>query len=182
MCLLSKHTGACVHKPGCHTGRQLKECRYLSEKQSTVFIRRSMTRLAKTRSRAEQIHAHNTRTIHAPSRADLDAALATNVKGYAFGVKHAARAMQRNPGDARKLTAGAIVNIASTSGLVAQPGFVPYSMTKAAVMQLSRCAALDLSKHGIRCVLQARQAGYVWKLRSALGCAWGRSRTLCRAA
>jgi len=87
----------------------------------------------------------------ADRRAELDAAFATNVKGYAFGVKHAARAMQRNPGDARKLTAGAIVNVASTSGFVAQPGFVPYSMTKAAVMQLSRCAALDLGKHGIRC-------------------------------
>ena len=104
--------------------------------------------------------------------------MATNVKGYAFGVKHAARAMQRNPGDARKLTAGAIVNIASTSGLVAQPGFVPYSMTKAAVMQLSRCAALDLSKHGIRCVLQECQAGNVLKLHCVLGCAWWRSRTV----
>ena len=83
--------------------------------------------------------------------AELDTALATNAKGYAFGVKHAARAMQRNFGDARKLTAGSIVNIASTSGLLAQPGFVPYSMTKGAVMQLSRCAALDLGKHGIRC-------------------------------
>ena len=79
------------------------------------------------------------------------------MKGYAFGVKHAAHAMQRNPGDARKLTAGAIVNVASTSGFVAQPGFVPYSMTKAAVMQLSRCAALDLGKHGIRCSPAALQ-------------------------
>ena len=82
--------------------------------------------------------------------AELDTALATNAKGYAFGVKHAAHAMQRNFGDARKLTAGSIVNIASTSGLLAQPGFVPYSMSKGAVMQLSRCAALDLGKHGIR--------------------------------
>ncbi|KAK9845875.1 hypothetical protein WJX81_004790 [Elliptochloris bilobata] len=90
------------------------------------------------------------RYIFAETISVTEEELATNVKGYVFGVKHAARAMQRNPGDARKLTAGAIVNIASTSGLLAQPGFVPYSMGKAAVMQLSRCAALDLGKHGIR--------------------------------
>ena len=99
--------------------------------------------------------------------ADLDTALATNAKGYAFGVKHAARAMQRNFGDARKLTAGSIVNIASTSGLLAQPGFVPYSMTKGAVMQLSRCAALDLGKHGIRCGFPNPHPVCTWIVRSS---------------
>lgn len=46
---------------------------------------------------------------------------------------------------------GAIVNIASTSAFLAQPGFVPYSTSKGAIMQLSRCSALDLGRYGIRC-------------------------------
>ena len=45
---------------------------------------------------------------------------------------------------------GAIVNVASTSAFVAQPGFVPYSTSKGAVLQLTRCSALDLGAHGIR--------------------------------
>ena len=71
------------------------------------------------------------------------ALLGTNVKGYAYGIKHAARAMLSQK-------AGAIVNIASTSAYVAQPGFVPYSTSKGAILQLSRCCALDLGSHGIR--------------------------------
>lgn len=74
---------------------------------------------------------------------DWERVLGTNVKGYSFAIKHVGRAMV-----AQK--AGAIVNIASTSAFVAQPGFVPYSTSKGAVMQLNRCSALDLGRHGIR--------------------------------
>ena len=75
--------------------------------------------------------------------ADWERVLGTNVKGYSFAIKHVGRAML-----AQK--SGAIVNIASTSAFVAQPGFVPYSTSKGAVMQLSRCSALDLGRYGIR--------------------------------
>lgn len=33
---------------------------------------------------------------------------------------------------------------------MAQPAFVPYSTTKGAVLQLTRCCALDLGQHGLR--------------------------------
>ena len=77
-------------------------------------------------------------------RADWDQVLGTNVKGTSFATKHAARAM------VAAKTAGAIVNIASTSAFVAQPGFVPYSTTKGAILQMTRVSALDLGKAGIR--------------------------------
>ena len=74
--------------------------------------------------------------------------LGTNVKGYSFAIKHVGRAMMAQ-------ACGAIVNIASTSAFVAQPGFVPYSTSKGAIMQLSRCCALDLGRHGVRCAWPA---------------------------
>ena len=46
--------------------------------------------------------------------------------------------------------AGSIVNIASTSAFVAQPSFVPYSTSKGAILQITRCSALDLGRFGIR--------------------------------
>ena len=36
------------------------------------------------------------------------------------------------------------------SGFIAQPGFIPYNASKGAVMQLTRCLALDLAPHNIR--------------------------------
>lgn len=80
-----------------------------------------------------------------------DAALGTNVKGYAWGLKYALRVMQRNGGSASGGGGGAIVNIASgCSSFIAQPAFVPYSTTKGAIIQMTRCAALDSAKWGVR--------------------------------
>jgi NAD(P)-dependent dehydrogenase (short-subunit alcohol dehydrogenase family) len=45
---------------------------------------------------------------------------------------------------------GAIVNLASISSFVAQPHFVTYSATKAAVLQMTRNLALDLAPQKIR--------------------------------
>mmetsp|Transcript_45145 Transcript_45145/g.106478 ORF Transcript_45145/g.106478 Transcript_45145/m.106478 type:complete len:140 (+) Transcript_45145:546-965(+) len=45
---------------------------------------------------------------------------------------------------------GAIVNVASMSSFIAQPEFVPYNTSKAAIVQLSRCMAYDLASQNIR--------------------------------
>ncbi len=45
---------------------------------------------------------------------------------------------------------GAIVNLASISSFVAQPNFVTYSATKAAILQMTRNLALDLAPQNIR--------------------------------
>ena len=45
---------------------------------------------------------------------------------------------------------GSIVNIASVSSFIAQPRFVPYNSSKGAVLQLTRCMALDMAPHNIR--------------------------------
>jgi NAD(P)-dependent dehydrogenase (short-subunit alcohol dehydrogenase family) len=45
---------------------------------------------------------------------------------------------------------GSVVNLSSTAGLRAFPGLASYAVSKAAVDQLTRCAALDLASHGVR--------------------------------
>jgi NAD(P)-dependent dehydrogenase (short-subunit alcohol dehydrogenase family) len=45
---------------------------------------------------------------------------------------------------------GAVVNVSSVAGLRAFPGIVAYCVSKAAVDQLTRCAALDLAPRGVR--------------------------------
>ena len=75
---------------------------------------------------------------------DWDRILGVNVKGYAFFAKHAVPIMRQGG-------RGAIVNTASISGFTAQEGFVPYNVSKGAVMQLTRCMAADHGPEGIRC-------------------------------
>jgi NAD(P)-dependent dehydrogenase (short-subunit alcohol dehydrogenase family) len=47
-------------------------------------------------------------------------------------------------------TGGSIVNLSSVAGLRAFPGITPYAVSKAAVDQLSHCAALELGPRGVR--------------------------------
>jgi NAD(P)-dependent dehydrogenase (short-subunit alcohol dehydrogenase family) len=77
---------------------------------------------------------------------DLDAqewddTFAILVRGVFLGVKHAARAMTDG---------GTIVNTASIAGHVGGMGPLAYSSAKAAVIQLTRLAAVELAPRGIR--------------------------------
>ncbi len=73
---------------------------------------------------------------------DWDRNYAINLRGVFLGVKHAARAMLQH--------GGCIVNIASVAGMGAAPKLGPYGATKAAVIQLTETAALELAKSRIR--------------------------------
>lgn len=67
-----------------------------------------------------------------------------NVKAYALCAKHALRYMKAQ-------RRGSIVNISSISAMIAQPAFAPYNTSKGAVLQLTRCIALDHGPDGVRC-------------------------------
>lgn len=75
--------------------------------------------------------------------ADWQRVMGVNVIGSAYCVKHVLPVMKAAGG-------GAIVNIASVSGFIAQPAFIPYNASKGALIQLTRCLALDLAPHNIR--------------------------------
>jgi len=77
---------------------------------------------------------------------DWKRSLGVNVIGTAMVTKYAVEPMKKQ--------GGAIVNLGSISGLVAQPDFFAYSSTKAALIQMTRNMAMDLgpSKIRVNCV------------------------------
>ncbi|DBA85382.1 TPA: hypothetical protein ACH3X2_006060 [Trebouxia sp. C0005] len=92
--------------------------------------------------------------VSAVSDTDWDSALGVNLKGYAFGIKHASEAMIKQAGkaakDQHKGSQYAIVNLASNAAVVAIPDMLPYCTTKAGVLGMTRSCALDLGKYNIR--------------------------------
>jgi NAD(P)-dependent dehydrogenase (short-subunit alcohol dehydrogenase family) len=71
-----------------------------------------------------------------------DAMLDVNVRAPFRLIREAASLLA-----ARK---GAVVNVSSVAGVRAFPGLVSYCVSKAAIDQLTRCAALDFAARGIR--------------------------------
>jgi dihydroanticapsin dehydrogenase len=79
--------------------------------------------------------------------------LDVNVMGPALVAKHVVPEL-------RKVGGGAIVNLGSISSFIAQPQFVTYNATKAAIANMTRCMALDLAPDNIR--VNAVCPGAVW--------------------
>ena len=79
--------------------------------------------------------------------ADWMKSISVNVIGTALVTKYAVEAMKQNDNGKGK---GAIVNLASISGFIAQPNFLTYSATKAALVQMTKNLALDLAPFNIR--------------------------------
>lgn len=74
---------------------------------------------------------------------DWQRSLSVNVIGNSLCTRYASEEMKKRGG-------GAIVNLSSISGFIAQPHFVAYSATKAAILQMTRNVALDLAPFNIR--------------------------------
>jgi NAD(P)-dependent dehydrogenase (short-subunit alcohol dehydrogenase family) len=66
-----------------------------------------------------------------------------NIVGTSLCSRYASEIMKRN-------RAGSIVNLASISSFIAQPNFLTYSATKAALVNMTRCMAMDLAPYNIR--------------------------------
>ncbi len=78
---------------------------------------------------------------------DWHRSLGVNVIGTSLVSRTVSEAMKRNDGGKGS---GAIVNLGSISSFAAQPNFVAYSATKAAIVQMTRNMAMDLAPHNIR--------------------------------
>jgi len=89
--------------------------------------------------------------VVATSVEDWDRVMAVNVRGPFLCSRQAIPHLSR--------TRGVIINLASVNAFWAEPNLAAYSASKAAVLQLTRCMALDHASQGIRCV--AICPGYV---------------------
>jgi meso-butanediol dehydrogenase/(S,S)-butanediol dehydrogenase/diacetyl reductase len=73
----------------------------------------------------------------------FDRTMAVNARGVMLGIRHGAPAIADGGG-------GAIVVVASTSGVRADPERFAYNASKAAAINLARAAAIDWGRRGVR--------------------------------
>lgn len=75
--------------------------------------------------------------------ADFDRVMAVNVLGVMAGTREAARQMSQHGG-------GSIINLTSIGGIQAGGGVMSYRASKAAVIQFTKSAAIELAYYDIR--------------------------------
>jgi 2-keto-3-deoxy-L-fuconate dehydrogenase len=83
-------------------------------------------------------------TIEQTTEADLDQLYRVNVKGVFLCARAAVPIMRRQGG-------GVILNMASIASLIGLPDRFAYSMSKGAVLTMTRSIAVDYMKENIRC-------------------------------
>lgn len=76
---------------------------------------------------------------------DYDRIVNTNQRGVFLCMKHELRQMLKQGGEGYS-----IVNCSSIGGLVGMPGRIAYHASKHAVLGMTKCAALEYAKRGIR--------------------------------
>lgn len=76
----------------------------------------------------------------------------TNVIGYALAAQACLPELKK--------TEGSIVNMSSISGLIAQPGYMTYNTSKAAVINMTKCMAQDFAPFNVR--VNSVSPGTVW--------------------
>ena len=82
-------------------------------------------------------------TLDQESEEDWDRVMDVNAKGVFLGMRAVLGVMRRGGG-------GSIVNISSTAGLVGSPRSTAYNASKGAVRLLTKSAAVQYAKEGIR--------------------------------
>ncbi|HLJ53994.1 MAG TPA: SDR family oxidoreductase [Chthonomonadaceae bacterium] len=98
---------------------------------------------------------------------DWERALGVNVRGYAQIAAACFPHMSRTGG-------GAIVNVSSISGHIAQPSRWTYNACKGAILSMTRCMALDMAANGIR--VNSVSPGWTWTPEVAKAAVGGRDR------
>ncbi|MDR1825899.1 MAG: SDR family oxidoreductase [Bifidobacteriaceae bacterium] len=75
---------------------------------------------------------------------DFDWTIAADLRGVFFAMKYEILQMKAQG------TGGSIINTSSVAGVIADPGMAPYVAAKHGVIGLSKAAALEVAKDGIR--------------------------------
>jgi NAD(P)-dependent dehydrogenase (short-subunit alcohol dehydrogenase family) len=74
---------------------------------------------------------------------EFDRVMRVNLLGVMAGTQHAARHMATAGG-------GAVINLSSIAALQPTGGLMMYAASKAAVINFTKCAAIDLGQHAVR--------------------------------
>jgi NAD(P)-dependent dehydrogenase (short-subunit alcohol dehydrogenase family) len=125
-----------VHPIACHVGRREELVRAVAETERALGPIRILVNNSAT-------NVQNGPALEATD-AQLDKMVEINLKS-AFRLVNLVA-----PGMIARGNGGAIINVASVSGLMPQPGGILYSMTKAALLMLTRAWARELGPHRIR--------------------------------
>jgi NAD(P)-dependent dehydrogenase (short-subunit alcohol dehydrogenase family) len=132
----------------------LRELR--SEKHEAMFLRADIAHEEQVRNAVERVEEkfgglhiliNNAAAFvfgsYEVEESDWNRILSVNILGTSFCSRYAIPVMIRSGG-------GAIVNVSSISGLIAQERSLPYNTTKAALLGFTRCLAMDLAPKKIR--------------------------------
>jgi NAD(P)-dependent dehydrogenase (short-subunit alcohol dehydrogenase family) len=84
-----------------------------------------------------------TKPLHEMSEAEWEHVVSVDLKGVFFSLKYEIAYMVENGG-------GSIINTASVAGVIGDAGMAPYVAAKHGVVGLTRAAAVDYGKSGIR--------------------------------
>ena len=158
ICTLFAQEGAQVFIADIDTNGGLETTRLITKRDGVANIQK--TDVSNPQSVLESIQAANDKmggidilvndaaafvfgTVEQTSPEDWERVFGVNVLGTVHTVKEALPYL-------RDSLSPAIVNIASVSSFIAQPAFIPYNTSKGALLQLTRCLAMDLADDGIR--------------------------------
>ena len=82
--------------------------------------------------------------LHKMPVADFDVVLRVHTRGTFLGIREAARRMIESA------TRGSIINVTSSAGLQGTIGQINYSAAKGAITSMTKSAAKELARHGVR--------------------------------
>lgn len=90
-----------------------------------------------------------TRTAQDISAAEFSEVMRINALSVFLALKYAVPAMQRTS-EAKKIPQGSVISTASVAGVNANGGPLPYSATKAAVINMTKSAAYEVAGKNVR--------------------------------
>jgi NAD(P)-dependent dehydrogenase (short-subunit alcohol dehydrogenase family) len=131
---------AALEGPGAHVVADLAE-----EDSPRHLVDATLAQAGRLDALVNNAGVHRLGTAAELEDADLDRLLVVNLRAAIRLAVLAVRAMRERGG-------GVIVNVSSEAGLVAVPGQVAYNVTKAGLVMLTRCIAVDHAADGIRAI------------------------------
>jgi NAD(P)-dependent dehydrogenase (short-subunit alcohol dehydrogenase family) len=136
----ARETVAALEGPGGHVTADLAD-----EDGPRRLVEETLDQAGQLDALVNNAALHTQGTVADLDDADLDTLMSVNLRAAIRLAGLAVGHMRGNGG-------GVVVNVSSEAGLVAIPGQVAYNVTKAGLVMLTRCIAVDHAADGVRAV------------------------------